>query len=661
MATLVALAVGGLASANCGLALADDPGAAATGGSSTAGDLFQQNTAQESKQNNNCSHENSSGLPELTDSRRDVRCVTDDASWNKHDLVEDGGARAEGGSSTADVVQQNTAQEGRQNNNCANPNSSPVTAGGGQQESGCVNRDVSRNKHTVVKGGGARAEGGSATGGVIQQNTAQEGRQNNNCANPNSSPVTAGGGQQESGCVNRDVSRNKHTVVKGGGARAEGGSATGGVIQQNTAQEGRQNNNCANPNASGVAAREGGRQESGCVNKDVSRNKHTVVKGGGARAEGGSGTVAAVQQNTAQEGRQHNNCANPNDSLITAREGGRQESGCVNKDVSRNKHTVVKGGGARAEGGSGTVAAVQQNTAQEGRQNNNCANPNSSRVDAIEGGRQESGCVNKDVSRNKHTVVKGGGARAEGGSATGGTLVQQNTAQEGRQNNNCANPNGSGVIASGQQESGCVNRDVSRNKHTVVKGGGARAEGGSTGAGDVFQQNTAQSGRQNNNCANPNTSDVTAGGGGRQESGCVNKDVSRNKHTVVRGGGARAEGGSATGGTLVQQNTAQEGRQNNNCANPNGSTITSTGSRAETRCKTIDHSKNIGTAEISDGAEAKGGSSALSLIQQNTAQEGRQNNNCGNPNNLTVTATGSGTQAQCVAVDRSTNIGSVHH
>ncbi|MEV6317548.1 hypothetical protein [Streptomyces sp. NPDC051776] len=58
------------------------------------------------------------------------------------------------------------------------------------------------------------------------------------------------------------------------------------------------------------------------------------------------------------------------------------------------------------------------------------------------------------------------------------------------------------------------------------------------------------------------------------------------------------------------------------------------------------------------GARATGGSGTLDVFQQNTAQEARQNN--GNPNNLTLTATGSRTQAHCVAVDRSTNIGTVN-
>ncbi|MEV6319373.1 hypothetical protein [Streptomyces sp. NPDC051776] len=42
------------------------------------------------------------------------------------------------------------------------------------------------------------------------------------------------------------------------------------------------------------------------------------------------------------------------------------------------------------------------------------------------------------------------------------------------------------------------------------------------------------------------------------------------------------------------------------------------------------------------------------------AQEGRQNNNCTNPNNLTLTTTNNRAQATCVAVDRSTNIATIN-
>ncbi|MDQ0935154.1 hypothetical protein [Streptomyces turgidiscabies] len=383
-----------------------------------------------------------------------------------------------------------------------------------------------------------------------------------------------------------------------------------------------------------------------------------IADGPGASATGGSGAGSLFQQNTAQGHRQNNNCANPNDSDIVLT-GGRTDSGCTAKDASHTKHSLLEDGDAHAEGGSSAGGLVQQNTAQSGRQNNNCANPNGSTVIASEGGQTGSGCTAEDASHTKHSLLEDGDAHAEGGSSAGANAFQQNTAQSGRQNNNCNNPNGSAVVLTGgRTDSGCTAKDASHTKHSRVEGGDAHAEGGSS-AGGLVQQNTAQSGRQNNNCANPNSSAVFMSEGGRTGSGCTAKDASHAEHSLVEGGDAHAEGGSSAG-DLVQQNTAQSGRQNNNCDNPNNSVITTTASRAETDCETVDHSKNVGTVEISDGAEAKGGSSALGLFQQNTAQSGRQNNNCGNPNDLTLTATGSSTQTQCVAVDQSTNIGTVY-
>jgi hypothetical protein len=448
------------------------------------------------------------------------------------------------------------------------------------------------------------------------------------------------------------------------GASATGGSgAASTVFQQNTAQENKQNDNCSNmiPGFADLGELTAGRAKARCVTDDASWNEHAITKGGGARAEGGNSAAGAFEQNTAQSGRQNNNCANTNLSDVVADLGGRQRSACANKDASRTKRSVVKGGDARTDGGNSTgVTAYEQNTAQSGRQNNNCANPTNTVVTAIDGGRQGSVCGNKDASRTKRSVVKGGDARAEGGTDIAFEMRQQNTAQSGRQNNNCANPNTSDftAIRSGRQDSVCGNKDASRTKRSVVKGGGARAEGGTSAVG-AFKQNTAQSGRQNNNCVNAVNSGVTTIGSGRQGSVCGNKDASRTKRSVVKGGGARAEGGTSIAGGAFQQNTAQSGRQNNNCANPNGSQIRLTDSRAESRCQTFDGSKNVGTVEISDGAEAEGGSGALDLFQQNTAQSGRQNNNCANPNRLTLTATGNRTQTQCVAVDRSKNIGSV--
>jgi hypothetical protein len=315
------------------------------------------------------------------------------------------------------------------------------------------------------------------------------------------------------------------------------------------------------------------------------------------------------------------------------------------------------GHSATATGGNSASALSQQNTAQAHRQNTNCDNPNFD-IDVL-GGRAERLCANGDGSFNMDTWVKEGGAHATGGSG-GSQAVQQNTAQKGRQNNNCANPNFSGIaLSDGRAGNACVNKDESFNRGTKVKGGGADVTGGSSTTAFAEQQNTAQEGRQNNNCANPNLSGIALTDG-RAGNACVNKDESFNRRTKVKGGGADVTGGSSTAGDVVQQNTAQEGRQNNNCANPNGADITLTGAPARNQCTTVDRSANVGTADTSGGAQADGGSGVVDLFQQNTAQDGRQNNNCGNPNGLHLTTFGSGTRTQCVAVDSSRNIGSVH-
>ncbi|MEV6313763.1 hypothetical protein [Streptomyces sp. NPDC051776] len=736
-ATMVVLAVGGWAALGSGTAFAEvGPDGArvkarATGGSSTGGAVFQQNVAQSARQNNNCNNPNMQDEEiSLTDSRATGRCVTSDGSFTAFSRIQAGRAEAEGGSSTASLVQQNTAQRGGQNNNCNNPNETEISLEGGRAEDRCTDQDFSFSRHTLIRSGGARAEGGSGTVETVsQQNIAQEGRQNNNCNNPNfTDNIEVTGGRTENRCHNRDHSFSKHTLIKGGGARAEGGSGTeasvsqqsiaqegrqnnacnnpndnsgipvagsrvgcgnkdgsfskhtlikgggarteggsstvAGVSHMDIAQEGRQNNVCANPNRSGLFELSESRTQDRCHNRDHSLSKHTLIKGGGARAEGGSSTGGNVrQQNIAQEGRQNNSCANLGNSGNIEVTGGRTEDRCLNRDLSFSKHTLVKGGGARAEGGSSTADTVsQQNVAQEGRQNNNCANPNASGSINVTGGRTEDRCLNRDLSFSKHTLVKGGGARAEGGSSTVDTVQQQNLAQEGRQNNNCADPNSSGdieVTGGGRTQVQCLNRDHSFSKHTLIKGGGARAEGGSSTGGEVEQQNIAQEGRQNNNCNNLNDTEFIVTGG-RTVGRCGNQDISFNKHALAKGGGARAESGSSTGGSVFQQNVAQEGRQNTSCNNHNSGDFGLTGTRYEVGCKTVDGSANVHTADIGGGAKAEGGSATADLFQQNIAQEGRQNNNCGNTNNLTFTATDSRTQAHCVAVDRSTNIGTVN-
>ncbi|MEV6318732.1 hypothetical protein [Streptomyces sp. NPDC051776] len=211
------------------------------------------------------------------------------------------------------------------------------------------------------------------------------------------------------------------------------------------------------------------------------------------------------------------------------------------------------------------------------------------------GGRVVGYCTGQDLSFTKHALVKGGGAHAEGGSAGAG-VAQQNIAQEGLQNNTCNNLNFSVLtVDSGRLGVRCRNKDSSFSKHIHIKGGGARAEGGSATVGGVFQQNIAQEGQQNNNCNNLNAGSTLTVVGDRVRARCGNKDASFNRHTHTKSGGARAGGGSSTGADVRQQNIAQEGRQNNNCRNPNSLTLNATGSRSTTGCTATDRSTNIGT------------------------------------------------------------------
>ncbi|MEV6315876.1 hypothetical protein [Streptomyces sp. NPDC051776] len=447
------------------------------------------------------------------------------------------------------MEQQNIAQDGRQNNTCNNPNFPNADLDAGRETSHCGNKDGSFNHKSLFKGGGARAEGGSSTSAaVVQQNIAQEGRQNNTCDNSNHEILAVTGGRESSRCGNKDLSFSKHTRIKGGGVRAEGGSSTiGDVTEQNIAQEGRQNNSCGNPDFAGTTLLGGGGESSRCGNKDHSFSKHTRIEGGGVRAEGGSSTIGDVtEQNIAQEGRQNNSCGNPDFAGTILLGGGGESSRCGNKDHSFSKHTRIEGGGVRAEGGSSTGSVVQQNIAQEGRQNNTCNNRNERfGTLTVTGGRVEGRCGNKDGSFSKQTRIEGGGVRAEGGSSTG-SVVQQNIAQEGRQNNTCNNLNSDAPLSVRGSQIGtrCWDKDISFNRKTFIKGGGARAEGGSAGLdADVNQQNIAQEGRQNNLCNNPNLPPVaTPLSGSRSQVGCRTVDGSTNLHTADIRGGAKAEG-----------------------------------------------------------------------------------------------------------------------
>ncbi|MFJ9961517.1 hypothetical protein [Streptomyces avermitilis] len=483
---------------------------------------------------------------------------------------------------------------------------------------------------------------------MFQTNVAQEGRQNNHCSNvTGDETVDLTGGRLQGRCVTEDGSFNGFSKVHTGPADAKGGGGTSRLAQQNVAQRGRQNNDCASRNTFSLSS-SGDKIQSNCADEDTSVSDHTYSEGRGASAEGRSGGNFD-QQNVAQAGRQNNICDSPN-YVFPDLTGSRFDTDCTNKDASVSRHTSDKSGGAQARGAQAGSAEVQD-IAQEGRQNNFCANPNSTDASPVSDSRTDVDCANKDASLSEHTRHKGGGAQAKGGALA---QEQQNIAQEGRQNNTCANPNISTLDLSGARtDTDCVNKDVSRTKHSVVKGGPARAEGGS--GDDVFQQNIAQEGRQNNACDNANDADITATGG-RTKNRCVTVDGSKNRHTVETNRGAEAVGGSSVA-DLSQQNIAQSGRQNNACANHNGLDADVTGARQDTACVTVDRSVNAGTKKSSGGASVEGGSSVADLFQQNIAQEGRQNNACGNTNNLTLTGDGGSTQNQCVAVDRSVNIG----
>ncbi len=80
--------------------------------------------------------------------------------------------------------------------------------------------------------------------------------------------------------------------------------------------------------------------------------------------------------------------------------------------------------------------------------------------------------------------------------ATAGRRQRRGTGRqfEGRQNNNCANANVSDISVTGSEvDSECLNTDRSNDKRSVTATGGARAEGGAGGAVFVGQQNTSPS------------------------------------------------------------------------------------------------------------------------------------------------------------------------
>jgi hypothetical protein len=358
-----------------------------------------------------------------------------------------------------------------------------------------------------------------------------------------------------------------------GGAKAGGGSGSAGLLDQNTALDGRQNNACGDSQRlTGSGILEGsGRLTAHCTASTRSHSTDSVTTGDGAQATAGDGVP--LQQNTAERGRQNNACGNTIESGLY---DGETDTTCTARDHSLSKETVTHAGAAKATGGEGSL--YQQDTAQQGRQNNACGNLNNATLTNI----TEAECAAHDSSVSKKTVTRGDGAKATGGNSTLGAF-QQNTAQEGRQNNACGNMNNAGIP--GTAEAGCTTHDGSVSKKTVTRGGGAEATGGNSRLSST-QQNIAQEGRQNNACGNTNVGSIS----GRASAQCTTRDGSVSKETVTRGGGAKATGGHSAA-ELTQQNIAQEGRQNNACGNANSLTLDEGGTSAQ--CSAVDESVEI--------------------------------------------------------------------
>ncbi|MCX4905255.1 hypothetical protein [Streptomyces sp. NBC_00878] len=358
-----------------------------------------------------------------------------------------------------------------------------------------------------------------------------------------------------------------------GGADAGGGSGAAGLLDQNTALDGRQNNACGDSQRlTGSGVLDGsGQITTDCSTSARSHSTDTLTTGDGAQATAGDGVP--LQQNTAERGRQNNACGN---SIESGLYDGETDTNCAARDQSVSKKTVTHAGPAQATGGSGYL--FQQNTAQQGRQNNACGNLNNGTLS----GTTEVRCAAHDGSVSKGTDTHGDGAKADGGNSTLGAS-QQNTAQEGRQNNACGNMNNVGLP--GDTEAGCATHDGSVSKGTATHGGGAKADGGDSQLSST-QQNIAQEGRQNNACGNANVGSVS----GEAKAHCATHDGSVSKGTATHGGGAKADGGDSTA-ELTQQNIAQEGRQNNACGNTNSLTLDEGGTNAQ--CSAVDESVEI--------------------------------------------------------------------
>ncbi|WP_019887351.1 hypothetical protein [Streptomyces purpureus] len=207
----------------------------------------------------------------------------------------------------------------------------------------------------------------------------------------------------------------------------------------------------------------------------------------------------------------------------------------------------------------------------------------------------------------------------------------ENTDQQGEQNLNCGNSARLlrvNVAETDDKVKKCVDTDGHTRRHS---GNGARAIGDTT-LGP--QLNTAQAGKQNLNCGNSaDVITVNVLGTINRETTCVAVDDDRDGHKGHGGGQAYTGNARTLGGTSLGQqvNTAQVGKQNLNCGNASDTlTVNVLGTvRKRTTCIAADHSHD-GSASAHRG-KASADAGQVAGTETNTAQNGRQNQTCGNP------------------------------
>ncbi|MET7688114.1 hypothetical protein ABZT06_09050 [Streptomyces sp. NPDC005483] len=227
----------------------------------------------------------------------------------------------------------------------------------------------------------------------------------------------------------------------------------------------------------------------------------------------------------------------------------------------------------------------------------------------------------------------------------------QNTDQQGEQNLACGNSARLVRLNAGQEvhrEQVCVDDD----RHTRREGAhadAAQAVGGTTLGPQV---NTAQRGEQNLACGNSaDLITVNVAGTMSWDTTCTvaDYDDEHGSSADAYKGGARALGGTTVG---PQVNTAQTGRQNVYCGNSSDTlTVNVIGTiQRRTTCTAADYAAHD-PGEAHRGLASADGGQVIGP-ETNTAQNGRQNQTCGNPGaGIEIPLGQSERQTRCIVHD----------